>query len=739
MSKAVLNLIAGAMLLALPRAQQWVSLETTPFGRTHAATATDPRTGRMLLFGGTAAASPVPWTGSDILWQWTGDRWVRHGVGAAPPARTAAAMALDSGRGRVVLFGGRLTDGMLANDTWEWDGDAWHATTPGVWPPASATHALAYDARRGRTVAFGGGLSPWTFQWDGTNWQHATPANTPLGRVGMTLVFDPVRGRVFLFGGLRSTQFARTYGNDLWQYDGVDWSPVFASPRPTARAFHSATWDARRNRMVVFGGERDLQQLLNDTWEWDGGIWQQATPTASPPPQWSLAMQFDHAQQRTVLHSAITATGTSTATTWHWDGTTWSTIGNASPCPGSRSLYGFVQAPPPGACLLFGGRGQTESGGTYFGDTWLWQGGSWRRAQPTTVPQGRTAFGMAYDSGRRRVVMFGGAVSGTVAADTWEWNGTNWLQRTTGTQPPPVARWHTAMAYDPVRAVTVMFGGSDGFLGVFGDAWAWDGTRWSSLPGGPAPRWGHAMTFDATRQQIVLCGGGGLSDLWQWDGTTWTQGVAPPGAPRTNALLFHDPVRGRTVLHGGTRASAPNIGETLEWDGSAWSVVASVLPPTDSAHAAGFDPVLGRTIVFDGTETWAWAVTAATATSTGDPCPGVPGLPTLAAAGRPFVGNPAFGLWIDRAPAASACAALLDLNPATVPLPGGCNVLLAQPQWYALGVVDGSGGLLLPMPLVPSNGLRGVRVLAQAVAAQPGGPMLGWLLPTARLELLLGD
>ena len=45
-------------------------------------------------------------------------RWVDRT--AAPPERSFHAMAYDSARGRVVLFGGIVAS--WVNDTWEWDG-----------------------------------------------------------------------------------------------------------------------------------------------------------------------------------------------------------------------------------------------------------------------------------------------------------------------------------------------------------------------------------------------------------------------------------------------------------------------------------------------------------------------------------------------------------------------------------------------------------------------------------------
>ena len=79
--------------------------------------------------------------------------WTDH-TPANPPARDAHAMAYDSARGRVVMFGGY--DGGVFGDTWEWDGNNWRRRTPLSSPAARSAPALAYDSARGRVVLFGG-------------------------------------------------------------------------------------------------------------------------------------------------------------------------------------------------------------------------------------------------------------------------------------------------------------------------------------------------------------------------------------------------------------------------------------------------------------------------------------------------------------------------------------------------------------------------------------------------------
>ena len=52
------------------------------------------------------------------------------GANASPSARLVHALAYDSARGRVVLFGGSDSSFNLLSDTWVWDGTAWTDVTP---------------------------------------------------------------------------------------------------------------------------------------------------------------------------------------------------------------------------------------------------------------------------------------------------------------------------------------------------------------------------------------------------------------------------------------------------------------------------------------------------------------------------------------------------------------------------------------------------------------------------------
>src|SRR5688572_5999258 len=89
------------------------------------------------------------------------------------------------------------------------------------------------------------------------------------------------------------------------------------SPRTGA----ATTYDARRQRVVLFGGST-LSSTLFDTREWDGTVWTDRTPAlANPPPRSAAALAYDAFRERVVLFGGSAAA--TLTDTWEWDGTTW--------------------------------------------------------------------------------------------------------------------------------------------------------------------------------------------------------------------------------------------------------------------------------------------------------------------------------------------------------------------------------------------------------------------------------
>lgn len=208
---------------------------------------------------------------------------------------------------------------------------------------------------------------------------------------------------------------------------------------------------------------------------------------------------------------------------------------------------------------------------------WAWRAETgWYRL--ATGPGARFRSGVAFDSQRRRVVVFGGALDGGLLDDTWEFDGATWSERQPSRRPPP--RTTGSMAFDPRRGRTVLFGGYANGLEL-GDTWEWDGTDWSELAidAGPSPRDAVALAWDGRRQEVLLFGGwDGLTvrdDTWSWDGTRWVElSPATRVAARSSGSMVWSPALNQVVLAGANNDNAQR--SAALWDGTTWTALPDV-------------------------------------------------------------------------------------------------------------------------------------------------------------------
>jgi hypothetical protein len=119
--------------------------------------------------------------------------------------------------------------------------------------------------------------------------------------------------------------------------------------------------------------------------------------------------------------------------------------------------------------------------------------------------------GFVSDTARSRLVLLGYVGGSSPHNQTWERSGSTWTQRIVDGLPPRVGY---GMAYDSGRSRTVLFGG------YVGETWEWDGVSWTQVAfGGPTSRAGFAIAYDSSRARVMLFGGGAynaalLNDLW---------------------------------------------------------------------------------------------------------------------------------------------------------------------------------------------------------------------------------
>lgn len=115
----------------------------------------DTSRARTVLYGGGGG----PATYQTSVWEWSGTTWTQPGAAGAGPPRERAAMAFDSRRAKTVMFGGYVNLGspVYLDETWEWNGTAFtQVNLTGTRPTVRRQHAMAYDSVRGKVVMFGG-------------------------------------------------------------------------------------------------------------------------------------------------------------------------------------------------------------------------------------------------------------------------------------------------------------------------------------------------------------------------------------------------------------------------------------------------------------------------------------------------------------------------------------------------------------------------------------------------------
>jgi hypothetical protein len=311
-------------------------------------------------------------------------------------------------------------------------------------------------------------------------------------------------------------------------------APAQAGPLP-ARAAGAMAYDDATKQVVLFGGtELGAQTALNDTWTWDGHGWSRDLSNLRPPPRMEAAMAYDVAMHQVLLFGGVDADGTPYTDTWSWDGSAWHELHPATSPPPRRDAA-IAYDDDLQAIVMFGGWNPVVGGAAKLNDTWTWNGVTWTRLNPATVPPKRGSAVMAYHAGTRTLVMFGGDV-GNHTNETWTFDGRDW-RLVTVPGSAPSARTATNLVRDDATGALVLFGGEAPTTGIFfgphSDTWTWDGGSWTqqrpacSPPSRGAYTFAGHMTYDSALKVVVLSGGlngqtsSVLGDTWTWDGTTW--------------------------------------------------------------------------------------------------------------------------------------------------------------------------------------------------------------------------
>jgi N-acetylneuraminic acid mutarotase len=373
-------LIGSALVLGIAGCTDLTS--TAPLHETLTTRATSPTAAAASSTTGAIDATTMV-AGTDSTSTPAGSAvWTDLSPAGLPPAGVGQAMVYELNTGGGLLFGGVFGEA-LRNDTWGYDpgGNTWtNLSPPGALPPARDSGAMAYDSNRGKVFLFGGydgsAYLNDTFAYDRklNTWTFVDPAGkqVPPGRDLAAMVYDSVRGKVLLFGGWNGS----TFFNDIWAFDPdantwTDLSP--AGPLPSARLTHSLVYDSTNGVVYLFGGWKEGGIDLNDLWVYDPGAntWTERAPSGGPPAaREGQSMVYDSAANRVILFGGTVTNTSFFNDTWAYDpvANEWTDLDPSgtlpSPRVGALMMYDSIR----GKVILYGG----WDGASALNDTWAY-------------------------------------------------------------------------------------------------------------------------------------------------------------------------------------------------------------------------------------------------------------------------------------------------------------------------------------------------------------------------------
>lgn len=419
------------------------------------------------------------------------------GTGDLPPPVNHALGVYDPDDDVVLVWGGSGSDDevrSLAPATGFWTiepNTSWQAG------PAGHTHPIGAWIGGGQMLALDGDDGARLFEFHylpatGSYWQDWRAPGSPTDiRSGCTFVYDPQDDVALLCDGHNQYEapVQSTWSYALGSQKG--WSNTFFSglcgneTPPLTR--HVAVWDAKRHRMLVFGGMDAAYNRQNAVYAMDyqaGGwnCWSQLTTAGTPPTgRYGTSAIYDPVGDRMLVFGGSDTSGYPRDDLWQLSlaGTpTWSQI-SAAGGPGAREDHTAIYDAPHRRMIVFGG---VNSFGGHPGDeAWALNLPSltWTLLAPTgPTPPVHAQHTAVFDSRRDRMLVFGGQVAWNAdERDVWELNlaatppAWSLLTPTHSAQWLPMKRFLHAAVYDSTGDRMLVYGGLLPPIGPIGNPW----------------------------------------------------------------------------------------------------------------------------------------------------------------------------------------------------------------------------------------------------------------------------
>lgn len=545
--------------------------------------------GGVVMFGGRAKA------GKELLdqtWLRKEGNWQRIlADGAAPPARDYAAVAYDSKRGVIVLYGGRDLRGNPLSDIWELDAKGWTRCTPKNFAAeARAAASLVYDSHRGVCVLVGGlGLHKSgvaevrseVLEWDGKDWAKATNLKTAPALFGAAATYDEQRRSIVVHGGQSApgtdSKLTWVLQNNRW--DKLEMSEVQAT------AMHGMVYDADARTVVLLRefAESLVAQVPAGTWYF--AAWDEARRFDHPPARREFAAAYDRGTREIVLfggahreadgklklyretlvltdeNDADRAKDLATFTAAALTAPGWTVIDNGELASSEVEDASVARDPKRGVTVMFGG----QSGRIETSATREFRDGKWHLMKPANSPSARSGAAMWFDDKSGKVMLYGGQTAQKTFKDLWEWDGQDWrcIHKTMRGGPGV-----SDAAYDPKRGVLVVLASGDDGRYVH----EFDGSKWTAtgVKAYGANFIGGQLVYDPIAEKVLFAWARDeisfevMQKAWHWDGKAWAETTAiVKGTKLEVAYDLHTDIDGKAIWQ--------VVDETIRrFDGTEW-------------------------------------------------------------------------------------------------------------------------------------------------------------------------
>jgi len=270
-------------------------------------------------------------------WTWDGvHRWQQQNPAAAPVTQRVKVGSVPFGlawdpnsRSMIAVVGDYLTPpgiNRVPAATWSWHGGNWtnlnNASTPDVvggaiveYPPKQQLIMFSGCCQVGQQNRFLF-AKPGMWIFDGRAWAEVHPAHVPPARWGATVAFDAAIAKTVLYGGY-AVEPDHPPLNDMWAWDGTDWSQLMAPPVPgdlvTELGF------SPDGSILMTATSQNLQA---ETWQWRGSDWSKLD--VATPGCFFCELAYDSVRKQTVMVTNMQGRPDSAAEVWVWDGAHWS-------------------------------------------------------------------------------------------------------------------------------------------------------------------------------------------------------------------------------------------------------------------------------------------------------------------------------------------------------------------------------------------------------------------------------